>query len=376
MRLLRYSQQWIDKTDIAEVVKALKSDWLTQGPAVDEFEKSVAKYCRAKYAVAFSSGTAALHGACAAANIDKGDEVIVPTYTFVASANCVIYCRATPVLVDVDPSTFCINPKEVLKKVNQKTKAIISVDFAGRAADYDELLKLAKKNKLVLIEDASQALGGLVNGKKIGSYADMTIFSLHPVKSITTGEGGIVTTNNKDYYDRLKKFRSHGIVKTQRDGPWYQEMQNLGYNYRLTDIQAALGVSQMKRLDKFIARRRNIANTYIEAFSKQNWFETPPPSPDSAWHLFVIKLNDPNIRKEVFEKMHKMGLLVQVHYLPVHLNPFYMVNFGYKKGDFPIAEEIYSREISIPIYPQMTISDLNKVITSVNSIFKNIYGKS
>lgn len=368
VKKLWYSHQWIDDLDIKEVSKTLRSDFLTQGPAVEEFEKKIANYCGAKYAVAFSSATAALHGACFATGISRDDEVIVPTYTFVASANCVVYQGGTPVLCDVEEKTFNVDPKEIEKKITPHTKAVISVDFAGRPADYESVLKLVKEHNLTLIEDASQALGGTWNGKKIGSFADMTVFSFHPVKSITTGEGGMIVTNNKNFYEKLKIFRTHGIIKSGRDGPWHQEMVELGYNYRLSDIHASLGLSQLKKIKSFLARRRSIAQKYIDSLTRLEGITTPPPSSESAWHLFVILLKNSGSRKKIFEKMRGNGLLVQVHYLPVHLHPFYRKNYSYKKGDFPVAESLYMGAISVPLFPQMTDNDVNFVIKTIKSI--------
>jgi len=266
-KTIPYGHQWIDNKDIKEVIKVLRSDWITQGPKVDEFEKAVAKYCGVRYAVAVSSGTAALHAAYAVAGIGPGDEVITTPLTFAAATNGIVYCGGKPVFADIQEDTLNIDPKEIEKKITKKTKAIAPVDFAGHPSDYDEILKIAKKYKLLIIEDAAHALGSEYKGKKIGSFADMTILSFHPVKAITTGEGGMILTNNKDFYEKLKIFRHHGIVKKPEEGGWYYEIENPGYNYRLTDFQCALGLSQLKKIDKFIKRRREIVEKYNYAFN-------------------------------------------------------------------------------------------------------------
>lgn len=268
-KLIPYGHQWIDKADINAVVKVLKSDWLTQGPMVEKFEKAVAEYCGAKYGIAFSSGTVALHSAYNAAGLKEGDEAITTPLTFAATANMLVFCGVKPVFADIDENTLNINPEEIKNKITEKTKAIVTVDFAGNACDYDEIFKIAKENNLLVIEDASHALGAEYKGKKIGSFSDMTILSFHPVKHITTGEGGMVLTNNKDFFEKLKSFRNHGIVKKPESGKWYYEIEEPGFNYRITDIQCALGISQLKKLDNFLEKRGNIAKLYAMAFAKK-----------------------------------------------------------------------------------------------------------
>ncbi len=377
--LIPYGRQWIDRKDIQEVIKTLKTDWITQGPKVEEFEKAVAKYCGAKYAVVISSGTAALHAAYGVAGIGPGDEVITTPLTFAATANAVVYCGGRPVFVDIQENTLNIDPKEVEKKITKRTRAIAPVDFAGHPCDYQEILKIAKKYKLLVIEDAAHALGSVYKEKKIGSFADMTILSFHPVKAITTGEGGMVLTNNKNFYEKLKIFRHHGVVKKPKMGGWYYEIENPGYNYRLTDFQCALGLSQLRRLDKFIKRRREIAMKYNRAFRNIKEIITPTEREyvQSAWHIYVIQLQIDKLkvnRKRIFKALRKEGLGVQVHYIPLHLQPFYRKNFDYKTGDFPMAEKYYQGAITLPLFPKMTNKDAERAIKVVKKTI-NLYRK-
>lgn len=378
-----YSRQWVSKDDISKVVKVLKSDYLTQGHEIQLFEESVAKYCNVKYGVAFSSGTAALHGACFAAGISNGDEVITSPLTFAASANCVLYCGGTPVFVDVQNKLPLIDPKEIEKKITKNARAIIPVDYSGLPADYDQINKIAKKNKLIVIADSAHSLGATYKERRVGTLADMTVLSFHPVKTITSGEGGMVVTDNKSFYQRLLMFRTHGIIKNKQmlinksEGPWFYEMHELGFNYRLTDIHAALGNSQLKRIDFFIRKRRQIAEKYYEAFTKYKNILLFPRTLDmnSAWHLFPIVINTKNYKKDrlkLFNKFHKAGLKVQVHYIPTHLHPYYRKRFGYKRGDFLHSERFYDGEISLPIYPKMTKAEIQKVIRVTESLLKNL----
>ena len=368
-----YGHQWIDEKDIKEVVKVLKSDWITQGPKVEEFEKKIAEYCGSKYGVAVSSGTAALLAAYAVAGIKPGDEIITTPLTFAATANTIIFCGGKPVFADIKEDTLNIDPKEIEKKITKKTKAIVPVDFAGHPCDYDEILKIAKKYKLLIIEDAAHALGSEYKEKKIGNFADLTILSFHPVKTITTGEGGMILTSNKNFYERLKILRHHGIVKKPEKGGWYYEIKNLGYNFRLTDFQCALGISQLKKINKFIERRREIVTQYNQAFKNIREIITPTERNyvKSAWHIYLIQLRLDKLKasqKKIFEALQKERIGVQVHYLPLHLQPFYMKKFGYKIGDFPIAERYYQRAITLPLFPKMTNKDVNDVIRSVKKI--------
>ena len=384
-KLLPYGHQWIDEEDIKAVIEVLRSDWITQGPKVAEFEKEFAKYVGARYAVAVNSGTAALHAACFAAQIEKGDEVITTPITFAASANCVLYQAGTPIFADIDADTLNIDPEEIKKKITKKTRALIPVDFTGPPVNLEKILQIAKDNNLVIIEDASHALGATYKDSKIGSISDMTIFSFHPVKHITTGEGGMITTNNKEYYERLKLFRTHGITKDKDklinyDGPWYYEMQELGYNYRLTDFQCALGLGQLKKIDKFIQRRREIVKKYNSEFKDISEIKIPeinPIDPNPVWHIYMIQLNLDRLkvdRREIFEALRAENIGVNVHYIPVHLQPYYQKRFGYRCGDFPKAENYYSRAITLPVFPKMSNKDINDVIVAVKKVI-NYYKK-
>ena len=381
--MIPYGHQWIDEDDIKAVTDGLKSDWITQGRKVNEFEYEFANHVGAKYAVAVNSGTAALHAACFAAGISKGDEVITTPISFVASANCVIYQGGTPVFADIDKETLNIDIGEIAKKLsddrNGKIKAIIPVDFTGRPADLEDINKLAKESNLVVIEDACHALGATYKGSKIGNISDMTVFSFHPVKHITTGEGGMITTNNREYYKKLKLFRSHGITKdtdATLSCPWYYEMRELGYNYRLTDFQCALGISQLKKIDKFNKRRREIACKYYDEFMVIPEIINPlyyayPEKLESVWHLYMIQLNLEKLkvgRMEIFNELRKEGIGVHVHYIPIHLQPYYRDKFGYKFGDFPVAENYYERAMTLPIFPKMTDEEVEFVIKKVKKV--------
>jgi len=374
-KIIPYGHQWIDKKDIKEVVKVLRGDWITQGPNVERFERAVAKYCRVKYAVAVSSGTAALHAAYTAAGIKTGDEVITTPLTFAATANCIVFCGGKPVFVDIQKDTLNIDPKKIEEKITKKTKAIAVVDFAGHPCDHDEIKKIAKKHKLLIIEDAAHSLGSKYKDKRIGSLADMTILSFHPVKIITTGEGGMVLTNNKDFYEKLKIFRHHGTIKKPQKGGWYYEIEKPGYNYRLTDFQCVLGLSQLKKIDKFIKKRREILRRYNKAFKGINEIIAPTERDyvKSAWHIYPIQLNLGKLkvsRKKIFEELQKKGIGVQVHYIPLHLQPFYKKKFNYKKEDFPTAEKYYERAITLPLFPKMINKEINKVIQIIKKLIK------
>lgn len=380
---LAYGKQKIDEDDINSVVKVLKGDYLTTGPIVSEFENSVAKYVGTKYAVAVSNGTAALHMACYAAGISEGDEVLVPAITFAASSNCVLYCGGKPVFIDIDPKSYNIDINKIKEKITSKTKAIIPVDFAGQSVDMDSILKIAEEYNLIVIEDAAHALGSEYKNEKVGSKAHMTEFSFHPVKPITTGEGGVVVTNSKELYEKMILFRSHGITRnselmTENQGPWYYEQIDLGYNYRLTDIQSALGLSQIKKLDDFILKRREIVNKYNEAFKELKEIVTPFENEysKSGHHIYVLLLNLDKLkcgRKEIFEALQAENIGVNVHYLPVYLHPYYK-KLGYKKGECPVAEDIYNRMITIPLFPSMSDKDIKDVIEAVKKVL-NYYRK-
>jgi len=378
-KLLPYGRQAITEEDIQAVVNVLRSDWLTTGPNLEEFENAVAARVDAQYAVAFSSGTAALHGAVFAANLGAGDEAITLPLTFAATANCLLYQGATPVFADVCADTLTIDPNEILKRITPRTKALLPVDYAGHPADLDAIQEIARAKNLVVIEDAAHALGATYHGKKVGSIADMTMFSFHPVKHITTGEGGIITTNRAAYYERLKLFRSHGINSDARKrneaGNWFYEMIALGYNYRLTDIGAVLGLSQLKRLDANLARRREIAAHYTRAFSGMDGIVVPHVRDhvEPAWHLYPIqvkseKLKAPSGRAEIFKALRAENIGVNVHYIPVHLHPYYRERFGYRGGEYPIAERAYEGLISLPMFHAMTDEDVRDVVSAVEKV--------
>ncbi len=377
---LSYGKQSIDEDDIQEVIKVLRSDYLTTGPCVKIFEENIANYVGAKYAVAFSNGTAALHGACFAAGIGEGDEVIVSPMTFAASSNAILYCGGIPIFCDMDINTGNIDVSKIEEKITSKTKAIIPVDFAGHSVDMDEIMKIADKYNLVVIEDGAHALGGEYKNKKIGNGAHMTEFSFHPVKPITTGEGGIITTNDKEIYDRLIRFRSHGITRDKKflinknEGPWYYEQLELGFNYRLTDIGAALGVSQLKKLDKFIERRREIANIYNEAFKDIDEIEIPIEYDyaKSGYHIYVIKLKLEKLcktHKEIFIELQNNNIGANVHYIPVYYHPYYK-KLGYEKGLCKAAEEFYERIITLPLHSSITDEEITYIISKVREIIK------
>lgn len=361
MANIPYSTQTVNEAEIAVVAQVLRSDWLTTGPWVEKFEAAVAGYVGAKYAVAVSSGTAALHVACMAAGIKPGDEVIVPTYTFAATANCVVYCGGKPVLVDIDEESLCIDIKQIEQKVTGKTRAIMGVDFGGRAADWQALRQLARKYNLILIDDAAHSFGT----KNIGNQADLTCFSFHPVKTITTGEGGMIVTSNKKLAELAKMLRTHGIVKLPKPKPWYHEMRQLGYNYRLTDLQCALGLAQLKRAEKFLRKRRQLAQRYQIALANLAQLTLPQPDKNSAWHLYPLRVDFQALKKtrvKLFNLMQHHGISLQVHYIPIHLHPYYRQKFGYKPGDFPVAEKVYEQEVSLPLYPTLSIKEQDKVI--------------
>ncbi|AIQ65871.1 aminotransferase DegT [Paenibacillus stellifer] len=376
--LLPYGQQWLDEADINAVIDVLKSDFITQGPSIQRFESKVAEYAGAKFGVAFANGTAALHGACFAAGIGQGDEVITTPLTFLASSNCVLYQGGTPVFADIDPLTYNIDPAQILPKITSRTKAIIPVDFSGQPAEIDKIRSIAKDHHLVVIEDAAHSLGAEYNGRKIGAWADMTMFSFHPVKHVTTGEGGMIVTDNEEYYRKLLQFRSHGMTREpseliKNDGPWYYEMHSLGYNYRMTDLQAALGVSQMDKLDDFVARRREIAAIYNDEFKDLPGLVLPHqhPNANSSWHLYVLRWLPEYFtasRKVIFEKFREMNIGVNIHYYPVYLQPYYQ-SLGYEAGICPEAEHYYETSITLPLFPKMREKDIDDVCTTVKLIF-------
>jgi UDP-4-amino-4,6-dideoxy-N-acetyl-beta-L-altrosamine transaminase len=375
--LLPYGRQSIDESDIQAVVETLRSDWLTSGPKVAEFEEAIAAWVDAKYAVSFSSGTAALHAAAFAAGLQAGDEAITSPLTFVATANCVLYQGASPVFADVSPDTLNLDPEQVATRITPQTKAILPVDYAGHPADLDAILQLADRHGLVVIEDACHALGAEYRGRRVGSIAHMTVFSFHPVKHLTTGEGGMVATNSSALAETLRRFRNHGIDKDARHrhaaGQWYYEMTMLGFNYRLTDIACALGLQQLKRLDANLARRRQIAARYAVEFRNMLGLLSPQIRIDvnPAWHLYPIRLNLAKLsagRDEVFQALRAENLGVNVHYIPVHHHPYYRERFGYQGGEYPVAEAAYESLISLPMFHGISDDDVDDVIRAVGKV--------
>jgi perosamine synthetase len=375
--LLPYGRQSLDDGDIQAVVDVLKSDWLTTGPKVGEFEERFAAWVGTKHAISFSSGTAALHAAAFAAGLQSGDEAITTPMTFCATANCVLYQGATPVFADVSSDTLNIDPQEVVKKVSARTKAVIAVDYAGHPAELAALRDLAAQHGLVLIEDACHALGAEYLGKRVGGIADMTVFSFHPVKHLTTGEGGMVTTNDSKLAETLRRFRNHGISsdarQRQQSGQWLYEMVLLGFNYRLTDIACALGISQTEKLEANLTRRRAIAARYTRAFRELTGVVVPAVRDGilPAWHLYPIRLNLEGLsagRAEIFRALRAENLGVNVHYIPVHQHPYYRERFGYKGGEYPVAEDAYERLISLPMFHAMTDRDTEDVVAAVNKV--------
>ena len=363
-----YGRQSIDDEDIKAVVDVLQSDYLTTGPMVQEFEQKVADYVKAKYAVAIANGTAALHAACFAAGIKSGDEVITTPLTFAASANCVLYCGGIPVFADVLPDTYNIDPEDIERKITKKTKAIIAVHFAGQPCEMNRIHEIADKHGIIVIEDAAHALGASYKGQRVGSKSDMTTFSFHPVKHITTGEGGMITTNSKELYEKLILFRSHGITRNEEfmshtEGDWYYQQLELGYNYRITDIQCALGNSQMNKLDMFLQKRNQIVERYQEAFHDVQELKLPHLAQEcnSSWHLYTIQVQQ---RKKVFDYLRSEGIGVNVHYIPVYQHPYYQKH-GYSDVCCKNAEQIYEHIISLPIYPELTQEQQDYVIEKV-----------
>ena len=381
-KLLPYGRQSLDDADVQAAVEVLKSDWLTTGPKVGEFEERFAAWVGARHAVSFSSGTAALHGAAFAAGLGLGDEAITTPMTFCATANCILYQGATPVFADVSPDTLNLEPREVARKIasraSSRTKAIIAVDYAGHPAALDELGELAKAHGAILIEDACHALGAEFRGKRVGGIADMTVFSFHPVKHLTTGEGGMVTTNHAGLAETLRRFRNHGISsearQRQESGQWFYEMVLLGFNYRLTDIACALGLSQLERLGANLARRREIAAQYAEAFQDLPGIVIPAVREGvvPAWHLYPVRLNLEMLavgRGEIFRALRAENIGVNVHYIPVHQHPYYRERFKTpSKGGYPVAEDAYERLISLPMFHSMTSQDVEDAIHAVRKV--------
>lgn len=377
--LLPYGRQSIDEDDIQAVVEALRSDWLTTGPKVAEFEEAFAAKVGARYAVSFSSGTAALHGAAFAAGISAGDEAITSPLTFAATANCILYQGGRPVFADVVSDTLNIDPEQVASLVNSRTRALLPVDYAGHPADLDAVLDIAELHGLVVIEDACHALGAEYRSRCVGSISHMTVFSFHPVKHITTGEGGMVTTNNPVFADTLRKFRNHGISRDarqrQREGQWHYEMVLLGFNYRLSDIASALGLRQLAKLDANLARRREIAAHYTSELPEVPGIRVPYVHIDAlpAWHLYAVRVDPIKLRRdEVFRALRAENIGVNVHYIPVHLHPYYKQRFGYRGGEFPVAEAAYENLITLPLFHGMSDQDVEDVICALEKVTSSI----
>lgn len=376
-KLLSYGRQSIDEDDIRAVVETLRSDWLTTGPKVNEFEEAFAAWVGARYALSFSSGTAALHGAAFAAGIGSGDEAITSPLTFAATANCILYQGGTPVFADVRNDTLNIDTELVAKSISSRTKVILPVDYAGHPADLEAIDEIAERHGLVVIEDACHALGADYRGRRVGSISHMTVFSFHPVKHITTGEGGMVTTNNSRFADTLRKFRNHGISSEARDrqakGQWHYEMVLLGFNYRLSDIGCALGLSQLAKLELNLARRREIAQHYLDAFREMAEIRVPVVLNEAvpAWHLYPVRLELCSLsadRSQIFQALRAENIGVNVHYIPVHMHSYYEQRFGCKRGEFPVAEAAYERLISLPLFHAMTDCDVEDVIGAVEKV--------
>jgi UDP-4-amino-4,6-dideoxy-N-acetyl-beta-L-altrosamine transaminase len=392
-KFIPYSRQWIGEEDISEVIDVLRSDLITQGPRIKEFEEKLALYCGAQFAVAVSTGTAALHLACLAAGIGEGDEVITSPITFLASANSILYCGGKPVFADIDPQTYNVDVAAIKKSITSRTKGIIPVHFAGQPCEMEEIEKIARQNNLVVIEDSCHALGSEYKGFKTGGcqFSDMAIFSFHPVKHIATGEGGAVLTNNPELYKKLQIFRNHGVVKepqdflqpelglengTSRPNPWYYEMQQLGYNFRITDMQCALGISQLKKLDRFVARRRELVDKYNRAFQKKCWITIPKQSSHvkSSYHLYVIQMEFDKIgktRAEVMFRLSEKGIGSQVHYIPIPWQPFYRKKYGYKPDSFLYAKEYYNKTLSLPLFPSLEDNEIDYVIDNIIRLHPN-----
>jgi UDP-4-amino-4,6-dideoxy-N-acetyl-beta-L-altrosamine transaminase len=375
---LFYGHQYIDDADIKAVEDVLRSDYLTCGPKVTELEDKLCAFTGAKHAVACSNGTAALHIAALAAGIGEGCEVITTPITFAASANCALYCGGKPVFADINPNTYNISPESVREKITDKTKAVVAVDFTGQSTELDELLKICHENGLILITDGAHSIGTKYKGKPVGSIADITTFSFHPVKTVTGGEGGAVLTNSDDIYEKLLLFRSHGItrktslMKHEPHGSWYYEQIDLGYNYRITDIQCALIISQLDKIDIFVKRRKEIVDRYNEAFSQipELFVQQEIPESDTTRHLYILRIKPEllNIdRKGFFEAMEAENICCNVHYQPVYWLPYYE-QLGYEKGICPNAEKLYNEIMSLPLYYSLTDKDVEDVITAVKKI--------
>lgn len=375
---LYYGHQYIDDDDLQAVKDCLTSDYLTCGPKVTELEKKLCEITGAKYAVVCSNGTAALHIAAMAAGVTEGDEVITTPITFAASANCALYCGAKPVFADINPKTYNIDPAKVKEKITDKTKAVVAVDYTGQAVELDPLLEICHEKGIILIEDGAHSIGTKYKGKGVGSIADLTTFSFHPVKTVTCGEGGAVLTNSEELYQKLLLGRSHGITRDPNyiEHPgmpgWYYEQIDLGYNYRLTDIQCALLLSQLNKLEQFSKRRSEIVNRYNEAFAKLPAITVQEeiPESDTTRHLYILRIKPEMLtidRNKFFEAMGAENICCNLHYIPVYRHPYYE-KLGYPAGLCPNAEKLYDEMMSIPLYPAMTDKDVDDVIKAVEKI--------
>jgi len=383
-KFLPYGIQWLDEKEIAEVIDSMKSDWITTGPKMKIFEDNFKGYIGSKYAVAANSGTAALHISTSALGIKPGDEVITTPLTFVASANCVVYRGGTPILADIRKDTYNIDPNEIKKKITPKTKAIIPVHFGGQPCDMDEITEIADEHDLIVIEDAAHAIDAEYKGKKIGNISKLTCFSFHPVKNITTAEGGMVTTNDDDLCDKLLMFRTHGISKTAekrfgKAGDYFYDMQFLGFRYNMSELHASIGIHQLNKLGGFQKRRREIVDIYNRELQKIEEITIPyvQEKVKHTWHLYVIQLNLEKLRVDrdhIFRALREENIGVNVHYIPVHYHSFYKTNFGLKQGLLPNVEWLYPRLLTIPLFPKMSDNDVYDVINAIEKVI-NYYKK-
>jgi perosamine synthetase len=371
------AQQDVDEDDIRAVVTVLRSKWLTTGPSVEGFEEAVAEFVGARHAVAVANGTAALHAALYALDVGPGDEVIVPPMTFVATVNAVLFMGGTPVFADVSPDTLLLDPAQVEAKLTANTKAVIAVDYAGQPCDYDALRHICERHGIALVADACHALGAQYKRRRVGTLADLTAFSFHPVKHITTGEGGMIVTNREDLATCMRRFRNHGITTDHRQRAaqrtWQYEMETLGYNYRLTDLQCALGIRQLQKLPRWLTRRQEIAELYDESFVRVAGVKPLRclANRSHAYHLYVVQLDDSALeagRATIFSALQAEGIGVNVHYMPVHLHPYYQQRFGYRRGEYPVAEEAYTRLLSLPLFPGMSNHDVADVVRAVHKV--------
>ncbi|MCK5474029.1 MAG: UDP-4-amino-4,6-dideoxy-N-acetyl-beta-L-altrosamine transaminase [Candidatus Aenigmarchaeota archaeon] len=378
MNFIPYGHQEINDEDIKEVVSVLKSDWITTGPKIKEFEDALCSYINCKYCVVVNSGTSALDITVQSLNLPKGSEVITTPFTFVATSNSIIYNDLTPVFADIQKDTFNIDPKEIRKKITKNTKAIIYMDYAGQPCDINEIKKIADEFGLYLIEDACHAIGAEYENKKVGNFADLTIFSFHPVKHITTGEGGAVATNNKEFYEKMLLLRSHGIDKSIQErygsnATWAYDMKYLGRNYRMTDFQAALGISQLKKLDLFIKKRQKVVTRYKEHLKKIKEITLPQVNcnVNHAWHIYTILLDETIDRNAFFKYIKNLNIGVNVHYIPIYKHTYYKNKFNFDKNDYPITENIFKRIITLPLFPSITEQDIEYIIECIKKAIKN-----